>query len=57
MNNTIHASGAIEKTPRPWKEVKLILDKLHKHVCGHATYSEIKPLLKRNNLWSNEAKK
>ena len=27
-----------------WKEVKKIIDKLHKHVCGHASLSDIQIL-------------
>lgn len=42
---------------RPWFEVKKIIDKVHKHVCGHSTYSDIKTLLERNKLWNAEVQK
>ena len=37
---------------RPWSEIKKIVDKVHKHVCGHASYTDIKTLLERNKLWN-----
>lgn len=40
-----------EKT---WTEIKHIVDKIHKHVCGHANYTDYRLLLERNELW-NEA--
>lgn len=38
---------------RPWKEVKPIIDKVHKHICGHATFTDIKLLLQRNEIWND----
>jgi len=42
---------------RPWKDVKSIVDKVHKHVCGHSNYSDMRILLERNNLWNKEVEK
>eukprot|EP00178_Gracilaria_changii_P015990 TRINITY_DN4502_c0_g1_i1.p1 TRINITY_DN4502_c0_g1~~TRINITY_DN4502_c0_g1_i1.p1 ORF type:complete len:217 (+),score=18.60 TRINITY_DN4502_c0_g1_i1:155-805(+) len=42
---------------RPWSELKKIVDKVHKHVCGHAVYSDIKILLQRNGLWNEGVNK
>ena len=39
----------------PWYELKIIIDKVHKNVCGHASLSDIKILLKQNNIWTEEA--
>ena len=39
---------------KPWNEIKSIIDKVHKHVCGHANFTDFQSLLKRNELW-NEA--
>jgi len=36
-------------TSRPWDEIKKIVDKVHKYVCGHASFSDIRLLLERNN--------
>lgn len=36
-----------------WPVLKRILDKVHVHVCGHASFSDIKTLLQRNNLWNH----
>ena len=33
------------KPQRPWYEMKKIIDKVHKHVCGHASLSDMKILL------------
>lgn len=57
-----HAIGSIvgiatNAPKRPWKEIKHIIDKIHKHVCGHSSLSDMKTLLKRNDLWNHEAKK
>lgn len=32
---------------RPWNEIREIVDKVHKHVCGNASYSDTKVLLER----------
>ncbi len=37
---------------KKWSEVVKIIDKVHKHVCGHATYTDFQLLLERNNLWN-----
>lgn len=46
-----------ETSSRSWAELRKIVDKVHKHVCGHSTYSDIKILLQRNNLWNDEVMK
>lgn len=33
------------------------VDKEHKHVCGHCTYSDIKLLPSRNDLWNDKVQK
>lgn len=38
---------------KPWKDIKNLLDKVQKHVCGHANLTDIQLLLKRNNLWNS----
>ena len=40
-----------------WKMVKHTVDKVHKHVCGHAPYSDIKLLLYRNNFWNDSVER
>lgn len=37
-----------------WPEKVRIINKVHKHVCGHASYGDIKTLLQRNKLWDND---
>ena len=53
------ATGTIHNSTysRPWTELKKIIDKLHKHVCGHASLSDIQILLQCNNLLSTEIEK
>ena len=41
----------------PWPELKEIIDKVHKHLWGHASLSGTQILLQRNNLWSTEIEK
>lgn len=43
------SSGAV--FARPWADLKNIIDKVHRHVCGHASFSDIKTLLTRNSIW------
>lgn len=38
---------------RPWNEIKRIVDKVHKHVCGHSPFSDMRLLLQRNGIWNN----
>ena len=53
------AAAQIEESieQRPWEELKKIVDKVHKHVCGHAKLSGIQILLERNQIWSAEVEK
>lgn len=37
-----------------WSSVKRLVDRIHKHVCGHASYSDVRTLLLRNRLWTNQ---
>ena len=39
-----------------WPYVKRIIDRVHKHVCGQAAYSDIRTLLDRNNMWTPAVK-
>lgn len=39
---------------RPWNEIKTIVDRVHRHVCGHSNYGDIKTLLERNNLLNDD---
>lgn len=41
-------SGILLKD-RPWSQVKSIADKVHKHVCGHANFTDVRLLLERNS--------
>jgi len=51
------AQFPIKASEIPWKEVQKIVDKVHNHVCGHASFSNIQTLPKRNDLWNQEIKK
>lgn len=33
--------------------VKRLVDRVHRHVCGHPTYSDIRTRFKRNFVWTN----
>ena len=49
-------SFAAKASDRPWSEIKAIVDKVHKHVCGHASLRDMQILLERNDMWSTEVK-
>lgn len=40
-----------------WKDMKKIADKVHRHVCGHCNFSDVKMLLQRNKLLTPEVEK
>ena len=40
-----------------WIEVKKIIDKVHKHVCGHARLNDMQILVERNAMWNPEVRK
>lgn len=40
-----------------WNDVRRTIDRVHHHMCGHPTFSDMRTLLERNNLWSMEAQK
>ena len=42
----------VHLTDRRWSELKRIVDRVHKHTCGHASYSDMKSLLRLNKLWN-----
>ena len=40
---------------RSCPELKAIVDKVHRHVYGHASFKDLFILLERNNLWNEAA--
>lgn len=40
-----------------WSEINRVVYKVHKHVCVHASYSDINVFLQINKLWSPEIMK
>lgn len=38
---------------RPWDKVKILVHIVQKHICGHVSYTDLKSMLKRNNVWSD----
>lgn len=53
------ATTVLSNTPTKltWSEKKKIVDKVHRHICGHSTFKDIKILLGRNQLWDDDVKK
>lgn len=37
-----------------WSNIHRVVDKVHKHVCGHFTYSDMKTLPQCTNLWNDQ---
>lgn len=57
-SNYASINGNEITTPsRTLKEVRHIVRRIHEHVCGHAKYGDMKILLQRNKLWSNDTQK
>lgn len=42
---------------KSWSEIEAIVDKVHKHICGHAIYTDIKLLFDRNGIWNDAVEK
>lgn len=40
----------------PWNETKVNIDNIYYHVCSYAIFNDMKFLLQRNDLWSDEVK-
>lgn len=51
------ATTVSDLVERPWRELTQIFEKEHRHVCGHASYTDIKLLLQLNNLWNESVNK
>lgn len=51
------SSSTVIESERSWQERKNIMDKLHRHVCGHASYEGINIFLERNQLWNDQCTK
>ena len=49
----VSSLSAITLDIAPWSDIKKIIDKVHKHVCGHASFTYYKLLLERNGLWND----
>ena len=45
----------VKNTLSNWSDVRRVMARVHKHVCGHASYADIKTLLERNNLWNEQS--
>lgn len=56
-NPIVSLSCSVSAASLSWPELKRMIDKIHKHVCGHASYDEIKLLMKRNDLWNGQCSK
>lgn len=37
----------------PLSDIKSIVDKVQKHVCGHASFSNVKIMLEPNGVWND----
>lgn len=55
--NIVSKFNGITVKDIPWKEVTAIIDKVHRHVCGHANLTDIRVFLQRNKMWNNAVEK
>ena len=46
-----------DSRPRTWTENMKIVDKVHKNVCGHSNFNDIRTLLERNGLLIDDCDK
>lgn len=45
-------SSSFHSASEDWPRLRRIIDRVHKHVCGHASFSYMRTLLLRNKLWT-----
>eukprot|EP00171_Calliarthron_tuberculosum_P022021 IDg22021t1 len=45
------------KNTELWSTKKKVIDKVHRHVCGHSSFNDIKILLERNGMWCSSVQK
>ena len=52
-------TGIIEESInfQPWSELRKMINKVFKLICGHASFSGIQILWNRNNMWTDEVEK
>lgn len=46
-----------ETLARPLNEITRIVQRVHDHVCEHASYGDVRTLLQRNKLWNNDVQR
>ena len=52
-----HSASSNLQLERPISELSRIVKRVHQHVCGHATYGDMKTLLIRNSIWNDEVQR
>lgn len=55
IRDNITTGCTISLTYENWSHIRRIIDKVHKHVCRHSTYSDMIILLQRTKLWNKQA--
>ena len=53
----VSLSCSVQTSDLLWSDRKRIIDKVHRHVCGHSSYEDIKLMLSRNELWNKHCAK
>lgn len=53
-NNGTNTSSLWSSSLANWTSVKKLVDRVHRHVFRHATFSDMRTLLIRNNLWNDQ---
>lgn len=48
--------SAIAIDATPWPKICRIIDKIHKHICGYASFTDFKLLFDQNGLWHDAVK-
>lgn len=60
VGNSIAAlktDGPFHNLCRPLNEITRIIQRVHQHVCGHASYGDMKTLLQRNQMWNDDVQR
>lgn len=54
LTTVLNYMSAQSLADSPWIELKRFVDKVHKNVCVHASFKDLKTLLERNGYWTGE---
>lgn len=52
--NTVINTAMMSPSPSSnnWRSLRCVIDRAHKHICGHARLSDMRTIFERNKIWN-----